>query len=61
MEKRIEKTYGGPLMATDGLGRCLPTRQTGVPAPRDSRLVGMFYFLWLGEDARGDAVFGETF
>ena len=32
MEKRIEKTCGGPLMAVDGLGRRLPTHRTGAGA-----------------------------
>jgi hypothetical protein len=35
-------------VATDALGRTLPTfAQTGPPRP--NRFVGMFYFLWLGE------------
>ena len=52
MEKRIEKTCGGPMMAVDGLGRRLPTQGNGAGAPRKDRLVGMFYFLWLGEHGR---------
>ena len=39
-------------MATDGLGRSLPT-QSEVGAPRTDRFVGIFYFLWLGQ--HGDA------
>lgn len=44
-EKRIT---GGPLMGVDALGRPMPDA-TGAPAPRQNRLVGLFYFLWLGE------------
>ncbi|HVK06734.1 MAG TPA: hypothetical protein VM490_24930 [Armatimonadaceae bacterium] len=35
-------------MATDALGRTLPTFAEAGP-PRAGRTVGMFYFLWLGE------------
>lgn len=42
----------GPLMAVDALGRKTPDRQSGAPAPRENRLVGLFYFLWLGEHGR---------
>lgn len=41
----------GPLMATDALNRCISNAQN-APAPRENRLVGMFYFLWLGEHGR---------
>lgn len=44
---------GGPLMAVDALGRALPAPgETGVPAPRANRQVGIFYFLWCGEHGR---------
>lgn len=43
------RSTSGPLMATDTLGRTTPDRAAGVPAPRSNRLVGLFYFLWLGE------------
>ena len=43
---------GGPLMAVDALGRPTPDTASGAPAPRENRLVGMFYFLWLGEHGR---------
>lgn len=46
------RTTSGPLMATDALGRTTPDRSAGVPAPRENRLVGLFYFLWLGEHGR---------
>ena len=53
MNTSFTKTTGGPLMAVDGLGRPLPTHRDGVPTPRQNRLVGLFYFLWLGEHGRG--------
>ena len=37
------------LYTVDALNRPLPEN---VPAPRENRLVGMFYFLWLGECGR---------
>lgn len=40
-----------PLMAIDALGRKTADR-TEAPAPRKNRQVGMFYFLWLGEEGR---------
>ena len=43
---------GGPLMAVDALGRATPDTRSGAPLPRDNRLVGLFYFLWLGECGR---------
>ncbi len=43
---------GGPLMAVDALGRPTPDTQSGAPVTRGNRLVGMFYFLWLGEHGR---------
>ena len=45
-------TFSDTWMATDGLGRSLPT-QSEVGAPRTDRFVGIFYFLWLGQ--HGDA------
>ena len=41
-----------PLMAVDALGRPTPDISDGVPHERDNRLVGLFYFLWLGEHGR---------
>jgi len=38
-------------MATDALGRTTADREN-APARRENRLVGMFYFLWLGEHGR---------
>ncbi len=43
---------GGPLMAVDTLGRPTPDTQSGAPASKENRLVGLFYFLWLGEHGR---------
>ncbi len=37
------------LYTVDALGRALPEN---VPAPRENRYVGIFYFLWLGECGR---------
>ena len=46
------KNYAnGPLMATDALGRTTADR-SNAPARRQNRLVGMFYFLWLGEHGK---------
>ncbi len=52
--KKYKQRYAsvGPLMAVDALGRPTPDMSTGAPAPRSDRLVGMFYFLWLGEHGR---------
>ncbi|MBE6585666.1 MAG: hypothetical protein E7645_03965 [Ruminococcaceae bacterium] len=52
--KKHKKRYlsEGPLMAVDALGRPTPDTTTGAPSTRDNRLVGMFYFLWLGEHGR---------
>ena len=52
--KKYKQRYAsvGPLMAVDALGRPTPDTSTGAPMPRDNRLVGMFYFLWLGEHGR---------
>ena len=45
-------TFSDTWVATDGLGRSLPTHaETG--GPRKDRFVGIFYFLWLGR--HGDA------
>lgn len=48
-----EPVHGVPWPATDALGRSLPIAgDGGVPAPRQDRHVGMFYFLW-HNDRRG--------
>ncbi len=39
-------TYSDTWVATDGLGRALPTYDEVGP-PKTNRAVGMFYFLWL--------------
>lgn len=39
-------------VATDGLGRSLPTFEEAGP-PRADRQVGMFYFLWMGAHVNG--------
>lgn len=44
-------TFADTWVATDALGRALPTRAEAGP-PRDGRFVGMFYFLWLGGHGR---------
>jgi hypothetical protein len=41
-------TMSDTWVATDGLGRTLPTHEDVGP-PRTDRFVGMFYFLWLGQ------------
>ncbi len=46
------KTTRGPLMAADALGRRTPDTVGGAPHTRENRLVGLFYFLWLGECGR---------
>ncbi len=38
-------------MAVDGLGRAVSDINT-APAKRENKLVGLFYFLWLGEQGR---------
>lgn len=40
-------TFSDTWVATDALGRSLPTFQQAGP-PRKDRFVGIFYFLWLG-------------
>ncbi len=45
-------TFSDTWVATDALGRALPT-SAQTPAPRKDRFVGIFYFLWLGEHSRG--------
>lgn len=53
MEQRRIKSYaGGPLMAVDALGRPTPSSADGLALPRANRMVGLFYFLWLGEHGR---------
>ena len=51
MNTASKKFQVGPLMATDRLGRRTPDAEHGAPLPRDGRLVGLFYFLWLGSDS----------
>ena len=41
---------GGGLMAVDALGRAMP--EAGEIASRENRLVGLFYFLCLGEHGK---------
>ena len=43
----IRDTFADTWVATDGLGRALPTGPD-VRAARADRFVGLFYFLWLG-------------
>ena len=45
-------TMSDTWVATDSLGRTLPTRETAGP-PRPDRTVAMFYFLWLGAHVNG--------
>ena len=52
MPEFSKRIAGGPLMAIDALGRPTPDTQSGAPACRENRLVGLFYFLWLGEHGR---------
>ena len=52
MENNRKQYAGGPLMAVDALGRPTPDTRSGAPAERENRLVGLFYFLWLGECGR---------
>ncbi len=52
MSIQINKSTGGPLMAVDALGRPMPDVRNGAPKERENRLVGLFYFLWLGECGR---------
>lgn len=44
--------YSDTWVATDSLSRTVPT-YPDVPAPRNDRTVGIFYFLWLGEHIQG--------
>ncbi len=45
-------TQSDTWAATDGLGRSVSTNEQVSP-PRKDRFVGVFYFLWLGEEGRG--------
>lgn len=45
-------TFADTWVATDGLGRTVPTF-ADVGPPRADRTVGIFYFLWLGEYVNG--------
>ena len=44
---QVRDTYSDTWVATDGLGRVLPS-STEVGLPRENKTVGIFYFLWLG-------------
>lgn len=44
-------TWSDTWVATDGLGRRVPTYED-VGAPRHGKTVGIFYFLWLGSHGR---------
>lgn len=48
--------FADTWMASDDLGRTLPTAAEVGP-PRKDRFVGMFYFLWLGAHAKGQGPF----
>ncbi len=45
--KRFRDLYSDTWVATDALGRALPS-STEAPAPRKNRFVGIFYFIWHG-------------
>ncbi len=44
-------TFSDTWVATDGLGRSLPTAEQAGP-PRANKTVGVFYFLWLGHHGK---------
>ena len=44
---QVRDTYSDTWVATDGLGRVLPS-SAEVGLPRENKTVGIFYFLWLG-------------
>lgn len=48
----LRDTRPDTWVATDGLGRSLPTSEEVGP-PRSDRQVGVFYFLWLGAHVNG--------
>jgi len=50
--KYRKQIAGGPLMAVDALGRPTPDTQSDAPTVKENRLVGLFYFLWLGEHGK---------
>ncbi|MBI5387478.1 MAG: hypothetical protein HZA90_22695 [Verrucomicrobia bacterium] len=50
-------TFSDTWVATDALGRSLPTHEQTGPA-RDNRTVGIFYFLWLG--THGKTLYDNT-
>ncbi len=52
MSSMHKQIAGGPLMAVDALGRPTPDCAAGIPSAKKDRLVGLFYFLWLGEHGR---------
>ncbi|MGA2496798.1 MAG: hypothetical protein ABSH20_03610 [Tepidisphaeraceae bacterium] len=45
-------TFPDTWVATDALGRSLPTFEQAGP-PRPGRFIGMFYFLWSGQHVNG--------
>ncbi len=52
-------TYPDTWVATDALGRSLPTHAEAGP-PRADRTVGIFYFIWLGHHAQKGAPWDVT-
>ncbi|MES2658072.1 MAG: hypothetical protein V4689_05610 [Verrucomicrobiota bacterium] len=52
VQAEIRDTFSDTWVATDALGRSLPS-QAQVGPPRADKCVGIFYFLWLGR--HGDA------
>lgn len=47
----MSNNYYQSLMARDALGRVISDAKN-IPLPRENRQVGLFYFLWLGEEGR---------
>jgi len=50
--KAMRDLYSDTWVATDALTRSLPNFETCGPV-REDRVVGMFYFLWLGQHSKG--------
>ncbi|MCP4452590.1 MAG: hypothetical protein GY809_14105, partial [Planctomycetes bacterium] len=48
----VRDLYSDTWVATDALGRSMPDFETCGPV-RKNRVVGMFYFLWLGQHGTG--------
>ena len=48
MKKHYKQYDCGPLMAVDALGRSTPDEKSFDLSIKENRLVGLFYFLWLG-------------